>query len=180
MEHDKPLVNHWTSNGRTITFTWLGNVEVEPARVYALAFTPDGKMLLVSSGPDDHQYWLPGGGVEVGETPAAALARELWEEAAATVHAMQAIGVQHVADTAGANEYHTFYWCRITLDDTFMPQHEIGERKLVAPSEFLDTLFWGRTDPKAGILLALALQYERLHQTAEKGAGTPPPKRKTA
>lgn len=161
MEHDKPLVNHWTSNGRTITFTWLGNVEVEPARVYALAFTPDGKLLLVSSGPDDHQYWLPGGGVEAGETPEMALVRELWEEAAATVHTRKPIGVQHVTDTLGADEYHTFYWCRISLDDAFAPQHEIGVRKLVAPETFLDTLFWGRTDPKAGILLDLALQLER-------------------
>lgn len=161
MERNEPLVNHWTSNGRTITFTWLGNVEVEPARVYALAFTPDDKLLLVSSGPNDHQYWLPGGGVEAGETPEAALIRELWEEAAATVHTLKPIGVQHVTDTVGANEYHTFYWCRITLDDTFTPQHEIGVRKLVAPAAFLDTLFWGRVDPKAGILLDLALQLER-------------------
>lgn len=160
MAHSDSLVNHWTFNGRTITFTWLGNVEVEPARVYALAFTPAGKLLLVSSGPDDHQYWLPGGGVEMGETPAMALARELVEEAAATMHSSQFIGVQHVTDTAGADEYHSFYWCRITLDDTFAPQHEIGVRKLVAPAEFLDTLFWGRTDPKAEILLALALQWE--------------------
>lgn len=160
MEHSELLVNHWTSNGRTITFTWLGNITVEPARVYALAFTPDGKLLLVSSGSDDHRYWLPGGGVEAGETPEAALVRELLEEAAATLHTSKPIGVQHVTDTVGADEYHTFYWCRITLDDNFTPQHEIGVRKLVAPEAFLDTLFWGRTDPKAGILLALALQLE--------------------
>lgn len=161
MERGEPLVSHWTSNDRTITFTWLGNVAVEPARVYALAFTLDGKLLLVSSGPDDHQYWLPGGGVEAGETPTAALVRELLEEAAATVHTSKPIGVQHVTDTAGANEYHAFYWCRITLDDVFTPQHEIGVRKLVAPGAFLDTLFWGHTDPKGRILLDLALQLER-------------------
>lgn len=82
------------------------------------------------------------------------------EEATTTLHTSQPIGVQHVTDTAGANEYYTFYWCRITLDDTFTPQHEIGMRKLVAPAEFLDTLFWGRTDPKGRILLDLALQLE--------------------
>lgn len=168
MEPNESLIHHWTFNGRTITFTWLGNVEVEPRRVYALAFTPDSKLLLVSGGPNDPEYWLPGGGVEEGETPAAALVRELLEEAAATVHTMQPIGVQQVEDDKGKNEYHTFYWCRITLNDEFLPQHEIAERRLVAPDDFLDTLFWGRTDPKAGILLDHALQLEYLHQKSEQ------------
>lgn len=167
MESTEPLVHYWTFNGRKITFSWLGNVEVEPRRVYALAFTPDDKLLLVSSGPNDPDYWLPGGGVEEGETSENALARELWEEAAATVHTMQPIGVQRVEDDRGKDEYHTFYWCRITLDDEFRPQHEIAERRLVAPDNFLDTLFWGRTDPKAGILLENALQLDRLHQKSE-------------
>jgi hypothetical protein len=47
---------------KTITFTWVGHVDVEPARVYALAFTAGGEMLLVSGGPNDPLRWLPGGG----------------------------------------------------------------------------------------------------------------------
>jgi len=49
----------------------------------------------------------------------------------------------------------------VTLSDEFSPQHEISERHLVAPDEFLDRLFWGRLDPKAPLLLERALQIEQ-------------------
>jgi len=58
-----------------------------------------------------------------------------------------------VDDPTGRCEYHAFYWRRVMLADKFIPKHEVAERKLVAPKDFLDTLFWGREDPKAAMLL---------------------------
>ena len=57
---------HWQYEGRTITFSWVAEQAVVLSRVYALAFTQDGQMLLVGerSNPD---YWLHGGGIEPGE-----------------------------------------------------------------------------------------------------------------
>lgn len=153
------LVNHWQHDGRTITFTWVGDADVVIARVYALAFTPDGKMLLVGGRPVDPGYWLPGGGVEVGETPEVALARELMEEAAATVQGMKRLGAQRMDDPAQGSEYHSFYWCRVTLAEAFVPEFGVP-RHTVSPEAFLDTLFWGRDDPKAALLLERALDLQ--------------------
>ncbi len=153
------LVHHWQHHGRTITFSWAGDVAVAPARVYALGFTPDGRMLLVSDSKDG-PWWLPGGGVEPGETAEGALARELAEEAAATVLRMRSLGSQRVDDPAMGSEWQTFYWCRITLADHYIPLHEVAERRVVRPDGFLGTLFWGRDDPKGRLLLELALEAE--------------------
>lgn len=150
------FVHRWEHQGRTITFSWVGDVDVPVVRVYAFAFTTDGMMLLVG---DEHGLWLPGGGIEDGETPDAALARELMEEAAATVHDMGTLGAQRVDDPAAGIEYHAFYCCRIMLADRFVPKHEVTQRVLVPPERFLDTLFWGRRDPKAAMLLERALEW---------------------
>ena len=157
------LVCDWEHEGRTITFTWLGDAVVTPSRVYALAFTPDGDMLLVSGAPEDPDRWLPGGGIEPGEAPEDALARELLEEAAATVLAHHPIGSQRVDDPVVGSEFHTFYWCRVTLADEYLPRHEVTQRHLVRPEDFLDALFWGRRDPKGAVLLTRALALEREH-----------------
>lgn len=166
--HDKvedgdTLVHTWHQDGRTITFSWLGYEEVVADRVYAFAFTRDGQILLVSDGVDGAQYWLPGGGVEAGESAEAALARELWEEAAASVEALEKLGTQRADDPAVGSSYQAFYWCRVTLAETFTPEHEISERRLVAPSVFLNTLFWGRDDPKAKLLLERAVTCDRAY-----------------
>jgi ADP-ribose pyrophosphatase YjhB (NUDIX family) len=154
------FVHTWDYDGRTITFSWIGKTTVAPSRVYGFAFTAEGRMLLVGGGADVLDYWLPGGGIEAGEDLEAALARELDEEAAATVLAMQYIGAQKMEEP-GVCEYHAFYWRRIKLADEYAPQLEIKERRLVAPEEFLDVLFWGRSDPKAKMLLDAALDLER-------------------
>ena len=124
-------------------------------------------MLLVGGHRENPEYWLPGGGVEEGESAEGALIRELQEEAGATVERMKPLGVQHVEDDGWLSGYHYFYWCRVALSDNYTPLHEIGRRKLVDPSDFLDELFWGRTDPKAAMLLARSLEMERSYRKSK-------------
>lgn len=42
------FVHEWEYEGEIIRFSWLGEVDVEPDRVYAFAFTPNHEMLLVT------------------------------------------------------------------------------------------------------------------------------------
>ena len=70
-------IHHLKLDGKDVTLTWVGRTCAVPARVYALAFTSPREMLLVSGGPGDPDRWLPGGGVEPGETAEEALRREL-------------------------------------------------------------------------------------------------------
>jgi ADP-ribose pyrophosphatase YjhB (NUDIX family) len=78
--------------------TWVGQTSAEPARVYALAFTSEHDILLVSGGVDDPYRWLPGGGIEPGETPEQALSRELLEEVDARIDALEYLGWQRLDD----------------------------------------------------------------------------------
>jgi ADP-ribose pyrophosphatase YjhB (NUDIX family) len=160
-----PAFTHkWEHNGVVVTFSWLGDAQVKPDRAYAFAFTSDGKMLLVTDPQWAPAGWLPGGGIENGETPEQALARELSEEANAIVHQSVKIGVQRADASTGMRSFHAFYWCRVTLGSDFSPQHEISERFLVMPDELLDKLFWGRMDPKAPLLLDRALEIEQNYE----------------
>jgi ADP-ribose pyrophosphatase YjhB (NUDIX family) len=78
-------------------------------RVRCLLITPDGDLLTIQRiRPGQHPYWvLPGGGVEDGEDPETALARELREEAAATA---QIHSLLHILDHR--TERHYYYLAR--------------------------------------------------------------------
>lgn len=154
------LVHRWERDGESVTFQWLGQVDVSPDRVYAFAFTPDRKMLLVTDAKWAPAGWLPGGGVHEDETPLEALGRELLEEANATVVKALPIGVQRAEHSSEGISHHAFYWCRVELGSDFHPEHEVTTRYLVPPDEFLERLFWGRIDPKAQMLLQNALEID--------------------
>lgn len=151
-------VHTWTHEGETITFAWLGEVSVTPDRVYAFAFTRSGDGLLVTDRKWAPKGWLPGGGIEAGETPEQALARELHEEANATLSDLVYLGAQRAEDASDGVSLQAFYWARVAVGDDPAPEHEVTQRLLVPPSRFLDVLFWGRTDPKAAHLLERALE----------------------
>jgi 8-oxo-dGTP pyrophosphatase MutT (NUDIX family) len=142
-------------------------------QAYGFCFTPDGRVVLVQA-PDGFIN-LPGGQLEPGETAAAALAREVAEEASARVTAHRYLACQHVWDPqapAGpTSHYQTRWWARVELAPWNPSDDEYVARRLVVPSDVLSTLSWQRKGI-AGRLLELALAAERVHSGGAAGRGS--------
>ena len=155
----------WEHGGDLFRFSWVGDEDYPVRRVYALAFLPDGQMMLVGDGVDPSMYWLPGGGLEGEEEPVEGLRRELLEEVGGRLGAHCRLGLQRVERKGGPTEYHAFYWAQIEIDEAFVPAHEIVQQQIVPPEEFLDALFWGRTDPKAEMLFEMACDLQSRHRS---------------
>lgn len=155
-------------SGRRITATWF-DAPFRPwrSRVYGLCFTEDGQLALARP-VDDAGLYPPGGGVEDGESPEEALAREMLEEIAGRVEAHTYLGCQRVddpEDPAGPHsDFHLYYWCRVRLE-TFAPNAEIAERRLIRPEDFLDDMAWSE-DPAAAIMIERALVAERRYSSS--------------
>ena len=71
--------------------------------------------------------------------------------------------VRSVQETS-ERDYQSRFWARVELS-RWDPQHEIDERHLVRPEDFLHILSWGSA-PTAAIILAAGLKVE-----AERGKG---------
>jgi 8-oxo-dGTP diphosphatase len=130
-----------------------------------ICFTADNRVVLVSS--DGHRWTFPGGSVEPGETIPQALAREVAEEACATVTASKYLACQHVADPhdadGPASYFQTRWWAHVRLDP-WRPRHEMTSRRLVMPEHVLSTLSWADKTIAALLLdQALSINQRALH-----------------
>ncbi|MBV9451971.1 MAG: NUDIX domain-containing protein [Streptosporangiaceae bacterium] len=144
--------------GRRVTLTWFDPpFRPEPPhsnQAYGICFTGTGMIV------------LGGGGVEPGETLEDCLVREVMEEGCARVVESRYIGCQRVDDPehpAGPWRYYqTRFWARVELLP-WDPRHEVDERRLVQPGDFLRTLTWGSA-PTAAIILDEGLKIEARHR----------------
>ena len=101
----------------------------------------DGHVLLIRRGqpPLAGEWSLPGGAVEVGETLASALQRELFEETGLVVevgHLLDVFDRIHL-DADGRVEYHYVladYRCTV-IGGTLHPQTDVSDARWALPSE---------------------------------------------
>ena len=78
---------------------------------------PSGRLLLIQRA-DDRLWAMPGGACDVGETPAAAGAREVWEETGYTVEITRLLGVfdsRHSGTVSSRHLYH-FLFAAVPVD----------------------------------------------------------------
>jgi 8-oxo-dGTP diphosphatase len=166
-EPEARSVQEFSEHGRRVTFTWFDPpFRPEPPhsnQAYGICFTDAGMIVL---GAYDHaggrEWNLLGGGVEPGETLEDCLVREVMEEGCARVVESRYIGCQRVDEpdhpTGPRRYYQTRFWARVELLP-WDPQHEVIERGLVRPENFLQTLSWGSA-PTAAIILAAGRKVE--------------------
>lgn len=136
-------------NEGTIVLSSLLPVRDLIGTAFVLAFD-GGRFLhtkLVKRGWD-----LPGGHVEVGETPEETARREAYEETGATLGPLHLLAYQRLRLLGPQpaqykypypESYQVFYWAHLVALDTFIPTSETSARGLFTPDE-AQTLPWVR------------------------------------
>ena len=103
-------------------------MEKKTIKVVAAIICKDNKVLATQRGYGDYKDWweFPGGKIEPGETPEAALAREIREELDSEIDVEQYL-------TTVEHDYPEFhlsmdcFWCAVTSGKLTMPEHEAAK-----------------------------------------------------
>lgn len=117
----------------------------EIKQCYAVAFTPEEKIVIVHNGKKD-TWGLVGGSVEAGETIEQTLAREVKEESNMEIISCKPVGYQKVTEV-GSNEepfYQLRYVATVKPYGPFEsdPDGTIDKILLVDPSEYKEYFDW--------------------------------------
>jgi 8-oxo-dGTP diphosphatase len=119
--------------------------ELPPREVWgtAFGFAFEGDRMLVTH--LKRRGWdIPGGHIEVGETPEQATVREVWEETFAEVEIVDLIGIQELEILGPRPENHRyaypvntqiFFFCRVTRLAPFQENDESLERGFFSPDQ---------------------------------------------
>jgi ADP-ribose pyrophosphatase YjhB (NUDIX family) len=167
LRDEPPGVLTESEGGATLTLMpagWMPPVG-EISQCLGLCFTDEGQVVLVGFG--DGRWSLPGGTVEPEEVLADTLAREVREEACATVVASRYLASQRVVEPPGRPDgllrhYQSRWWARVRLEP-WEPRFETTARRLEPPETLTSAIFWERTGILS-LLLAAALDHERRYR----------------
>ena len=157
-------------DGRSFRVSWVpGHYppnDFQVVQASAVCFANRGAVVLVSAG--DGAWGLPGGHIEPGESAAAAMRREVFEEATATVVAAKYIGSTRVQPTAGGQPfYQSRFWAHVKLNP-FHPTPEAQLRRVFPVSEVADRLSWS-SRAIAEATICAALDVDRSYPYCEIG-----------
>jgi 8-oxo-dGTP diphosphatase len=111
----------------------------------AFGFAFDNDRLLMTRLRDKNRNWdIPGGRIEVSETPQEAAIREVWEETKVNIEVLELIGTQELELFGECPTHHTwpypisvqlYFLCRIVSVESFKEDNEATERGYFAPLE---------------------------------------------
>lgn len=148
------------NSGNIIKFIWIEGEDLSVynpfTQCYGVCFNHTGE-ILVQRKDQDHNWSLPGGTVEDGESPEETLKREFIEEVDVSLKNIKLLGGQKVVFVKGENTitkkgtnnfYQLRYYCEVDELQPQTPDPDNGvtrERMFVEAGKINDLVRWGTT-----------------------------------